>query len=135
MRSLLRQRGVVHDKDRIGSTDPFVRLDREFFLQRRFVPDAARNEMVQLVVVARRQSRRHRLHALSGAPPQSALPRRAAPPAVAPCARAAPRTAPATAPDPHSNPPRRLHKLRSRRSDEIISNPLICQSSANTKTR
>jgi hypothetical protein len=69
MRPLLRQRGVVDDKDGIGSADQLVRLDSEFLFQRRFVPDAARNEMMQLVVVAGRQSRRHRLDALAVARP------------------------------------------------------------------
>src|SRR5882762_10483229 len=65
MRPLFRQGGVVYDKNRIGSPDQSVRLDSEFLFQRRFVPDAARNEMMQLVVIARRQSRRHRLDALA----------------------------------------------------------------------
>ena len=69
MRPLLRQRRVVDDKDCIGAPDQLVRLDREFLFQRRFVPDAARNEMMQLVVIAARPSRRHRLDALALARP------------------------------------------------------------------
>src|SRR6202034_1173938 len=41
----------------------------KFLFQKRFVPDAARNEMMQLVVVAGRPSRRHRLDALAVARP------------------------------------------------------------------
>ena len=69
MRPLLRQRRVVDDKDCIGAPDQSVRLDREFLFQRRFAPDPARNEMMQLVVVAGRPSRRHRLDALALARP------------------------------------------------------------------
>ena len=69
MRPLLRQRRVVDDKNCAGAPDQLVRLDREFLFQRRFVPDAARNEMMQLVVVAGRPSRRHRLDALAVARP------------------------------------------------------------------
>jgi hypothetical protein len=69
MRALLRQRRVVDDKDCAGAPDQLVRLDREFLFQPRFVPDAARNEMMQLVVVAGRPSRRHRLDALALARP------------------------------------------------------------------
>src|SRR6202035_5368650 len=52
----------------LAPPDPLVRLDREFLFQQRFVPDAARNEMMQLVVVARRPSRRHRLPPPAGPP-------------------------------------------------------------------
>jgi hypothetical protein len=69
MRPLLRQRRVVDDKDCIGAPDQLVRLDREFLREWRFVPHAARNEMMQLVVIARRPSRRHRLDALAVARP------------------------------------------------------------------
>jgi hypothetical protein len=69
MRPLLRQRRVVDDKDCAGAPDQLVRLDREFLFHERFVPDAARNEMMQLVVVAGRPSRRHRLDALALARP------------------------------------------------------------------
>src|ERR1700683_1478387 len=69
MRPLLRQRRVVDDKGCAGAPDQLVRLDRKFLFQKRFVPDAARNEMMQLVVVAGRPSRRHRLDALAVARP------------------------------------------------------------------
>ena len=63
--------GAVSSKRRKGcaSADQLVRLDRKFLFQQRFVPDAARNEMMQLVVVAGRPSRRHRLDALAVARP------------------------------------------------------------------
>ena len=41
MRPLLRQRGVVDDKDGIGSADQLVRLNRELLFQRRFVPEGS----------------------------------------------------------------------------------------------
>ena len=69
MRPFLRQRRVIDDKDCAGAADQLVSLDREFLFQQRLVPHAARNEMMQLVVVARRPSRRNRLDALALARP------------------------------------------------------------------
>ena len=63
--ALLRQRGVVDDQHRILAADEPVGLNEQFRLQWRRIPDAISDEMVQLVIVARRQPRRHRLHALA----------------------------------------------------------------------
>src|SRR5476651_1125931 len=130
MRPLLRQRGVVDDKDRAGSAEQLVRLDREFFREWRFVPDAARNEMMQLVVIARRQSRRHRLDALAIARPnQPYYVKRAHPPSrLVPPPRKERRQPPLQIPIPIRH--RRLRKSLSQRSTKILSDLLICQSSA-----
>ena len=128
MRPLLRQRRVVDDKDCAGSADQLVRLDREFLFQRRFVPDAARNEMMQLVVVAGRPSRRHRLDALAVARPnQPRHVERAHPPArLVSEPRQERRKPPLKIPIPirHAG----SAKSRSQRSGEIPSKLLICQS-------
>ena len=47
------------------AADEAVGLNEQFRLQRRRIPDAISDEMVQLVIVARRQPRRHRLDALA----------------------------------------------------------------------
>ena len=130
MRPLLRQRRVVDDKDCAGAPDPLVRLDREFLFQQRFVPDAARNEMMQLVVVAAPiatpSARRS-----CGRPAQSARQRRADTSVDAPCVRAAPGTAQATDQDPRPSPPRcRPRQIAEPTSVKIFSELLICQSSA-----
>ena len=51
------------------STDEPVGLNEQFCFQRRRVPDAISDEMMQLVIVARRQPRRHWLDALAIARP------------------------------------------------------------------
>ena len=63
--ALLRHRGVVDDQHRILAADEPIGLNEQFRLQWRRIPDAISDEMVQLVIVARRQPRRHRLHALA----------------------------------------------------------------------
>ena len=136
MRPLLRQRRVIDDKDCIDAPDQLVRLDREFLFQQRFVPHAARNEMMQLVVVARRPSRRHRLDALAVARPNqpSNVER------THPSARlvSEPRQERRKPPLQISIPARHAvasAKSRSRRSGEILSELLICQSSARLHVR
>ena len=65
MLALLRHRGVVDHQHGIAATDEPVRLDKQFCLQRRRIPDARRNKMVQLIIVTRRKPLRHRLNALA----------------------------------------------------------------------
>src|SRR6478736_691879 len=63
--ALLRHRRVVDDQHRILAADQAIGLNQQFRLQWRCVPNAISNEMVQLVILARCQSRRHRLDALA----------------------------------------------------------------------
>src|SRR5882757_6987370 len=65
MLALLRQRSVVDHQHRIAAADEPVRLNEQFCLQRCRIPDASGNEMVQLIIVARRKPLRHRLNALA----------------------------------------------------------------------
>src|SRR3984957_5526034 len=132
MRPLLRQRRVVDDKHCAGAPDQLVRLDREFLFQRRFVPDAARNEMMQLVVVARRPSQRHRFDALAIARPNqpSNVERTHLSAPLVPQPRQERRKPPLKIPIPLPHAACSAN-LRSQRSGEILSKLLICQSSAN----
>jgi len=63
--ALLRHRCVVDDQHRIFAADETISLNEQLRLQWRRIPDAISDKMVQLVIVARRQPRRHRLHALA----------------------------------------------------------------------
>jgi hypothetical protein len=45
MLPLLRQRGVVDHQHRIAAPDKPIRLNEEFLLQRRRIPDTASNEV------------------------------------------------------------------------------------------
>src|SRR5829696_445616 len=65
MLDLLRQRRVVNDKHRIRTTDQSIRLHDKLALERRLVPNAGANKMMELIVVGCRCPRRHRLHALA----------------------------------------------------------------------
>ena len=65
MLPLLRQRGVVDHQHRIAAPDKPIRLNKEFLLQGRRIPDAGRNEVVQLIVLTQRKALRHRLNALA----------------------------------------------------------------------
>ena len=65
MLALLRHRGVVDHQHGIAAADEPVRLNKQFCLQRRRIPDARSNEMVQLIIIARRKPLRHRLNALA----------------------------------------------------------------------
>src|SRR5271168_4034419 len=126
-----RQRRVVDDKDCAGASDQFIRLNSEFLLQRRFVPDAARNEMMQLVVVAGRQSRRHRLDALAVARANQACHvERTHPPArLVPQPRQERRKPPLEIPIPVRHAAGSANH-RAKRSSEILYKLPICQSSA-----
>ena len=131
MRPLLRQSSVVHHEHRIGAANQLVRLDSEFLLQRSLTPDRARNEVMQLVVVARRQTRRHRLHALSVPWPDQAFHIKR----EHPSARLMPKPGnKRRKPSLQISIPARhavaSAKSRSRRSGEIPYKLLICQSSA-----
>src|ERR1700734_2343659 len=131
MRPLLRQRRVIDDKDCAGAPDQFIRLNSEFLLQRRFVPDAARNEMMQLVVVARRQSRRHRLDALAVARANQAchVERKHPPARLVPQPRQERRKPPLEIPIPVRHAAGSANH-RAKRSSEILYKLSICQSSA-----
>src|SRR5580704_6281926 len=69
MRPLLRQSRVVNDEEGVRAADQLVRLERKLTLQRSLVPDAIRHEMVQSVVIARRDPLGHRADALAIARP------------------------------------------------------------------
>src|SRR6185436_14058831 len=58
MLALLRQRRVVNDKHRIRATDQSIRLHDKLALERRLVPNAGANKMMQLIVVGCRCPRR-----------------------------------------------------------------------------
>ena len=63
--SLLGQRGIVDDQPGIVTADHPVGFGEQHRLQRRGVPDAARDEMVQLVIAHACVAGRHRLDALA----------------------------------------------------------------------
>jgi hypothetical protein len=63
--ALLRHRGVVDDQHRITAADETIGLNQQLRLQWRRIPDTISDEMMQLVIVARCQPRRHRLDALA----------------------------------------------------------------------
>jgi hypothetical protein len=63
--ALLRHRRVVDDQHRIFAADQAIGLNEQFRLQWRRIPEAISDEMVQLVILARCQPRRHWLDALA----------------------------------------------------------------------
>src|SRR5271166_3025442 len=65
MRAFLGYRGVVDHQHGIAATDEPIRLNKQFCLDRRRIPDPGRNEVVQLIVFAKRKPLRHRLNALT----------------------------------------------------------------------
>ena len=65
MRALLGYRGVVDHQHGIAAADEPIRLNKQFCLQRRRIPDPGSNEVVQLIIVAERKPLRHRLNALA----------------------------------------------------------------------
>src|SRR5262249_38239298 len=65
MLALLRHRRVVDHQHRIAATDEPVCLNEQLGLQWRCIPDANRNKMVQLIIIARRKTLRHWLNALA----------------------------------------------------------------------
>lgn len=62
---LLREGGVVDDEDRIRTADQAIGLAQKRLLQRRFIPDPGRDEVVQPIVGNPISPRRHRLDALA----------------------------------------------------------------------
>src|SRR4051812_46899415 len=75
--ALLRHRRVVDDQHRIFAADQAIGLNEQFHLQWRRIPEAISDEMVQLVILARCQPRRHRLDALAIARSNQCIRRRA----------------------------------------------------------
>src|SRR5205823_2843085 len=63
--ALLRHRRVVDDQHRIFAADQVIGLNEQFRLQWHRIPEAVSDEMVQLVILARGQPRRHWLDALA----------------------------------------------------------------------
>ena len=55
MRALLRHRGIVDHYHRIAATDEPVRLNEQLRLQRRRIPNAGRNKMMQPIIITRRK--------------------------------------------------------------------------------
>ena len=65
MPALLGYRGVVDHQHGIAAADQPVRLNKQFCLQRRRIPNPGSNEVVQLIIVAERKPLRHRRNALA----------------------------------------------------------------------
>jgi hypothetical protein len=65
MLALLRQRRVVDHEHRIRATDQSIRLHEKLALERRFVPNAGANKMMELIVIGCRHPQGHWLHALA----------------------------------------------------------------------
>src|SRR2546430_6185318 len=65
MLAFLGHRGVVDYQYRIAAADKPIRLNEQFSLQRRRIPDTTSNKMVQLIIVVRRKTFRHWLNALA----------------------------------------------------------------------
>ena len=101
---LLRQRRIVDDQPGIVTADLSVGFGEQRRLQRRGVPDAARDEVVQLVIADAGVARRHRLHALAIARADQPGDIGRTHPAPASCASALQQTARASAPDRLANP-------------------------------
>ena len=134
LRSFLRQRGVVDDEDRIGpawsASSAWIASSSSSGASSQ-TPLA--NEMMQLIVIAGRQSRRHQLDARAIAwTDQPRHIKRAHPPAPLMTQPRQERRKPMIE---ISIPVRHAvgsANQRSRRSGEILSEPLICQSSASS---
>src|SRR5829696_7314431 len=65
MLALLRQRRVVDHEHRIRATDQSIRLHEKLALERRFVPNAGADKMMELIVIGGRHPQGHWLHALA----------------------------------------------------------------------
>src|SRR5260370_37332981 len=65
MRAFLGYCGVVDHQHGIAATNELIRLNKQFCLHRSRIPDPGRNEVVQLIVFAKRKPLRHRLNALA----------------------------------------------------------------------
>ena len=102
--ALLGQRGVVDDQPGIVPANLSVGLGEQRLLQRRGIPDAARDEVVQLVIADACVARRHRLDALAIARADQPGNIGRAHPRPASCASTPRRTAQASAQDRLANP-------------------------------
>jgi hypothetical protein len=65
MRALLRHSGIVDHQHRIATTDEPVRLNEQLRPQWHGIPDASRDEMMQLIIVARCKPFCHGLNTLT----------------------------------------------------------------------
>jgi hypothetical protein len=65
MPAFLGYRGIVDYQHGIAAADKPIRLNKQFCLQRRRIPDPGGNEVVQLIIVAERKPLRHRRNALA----------------------------------------------------------------------
>src|SRR4051812_5455675 len=65
MRALLGYRSVVDHQHGIAAADEPIRLDKQFCLHRRRIPDSSSNEVMQLIIFAKREPLGHRLNALA----------------------------------------------------------------------
>ena len=65
MRAFLGYRGVVDHQHGVTAADEPVRLNQQFCLHRPGVPDPGGNEVVQLIIFAKRNPLGHRLNALA----------------------------------------------------------------------
>ncbi len=64
VRALLRF-GIVNRHHGTTTPDELIRLDKQFRFHRRHIPDPGRNEVMQLIVFAKRKPLCHRLNALA----------------------------------------------------------------------
>jgi hypothetical protein len=71
MRTLLGKRRVVDHQHGIAAADQPIRLNQQFSLHRRRIPHPGGNEVVQLIISAKRKPLRHRLNALRSPGPIS----------------------------------------------------------------
>jgi hypothetical protein len=62
---LLGYRGVVDHQHSISAADQLIRLNQQLYLHRPGIPDPGRDEVVQLIVVTKCKTLRHRLNALA----------------------------------------------------------------------
>lgn len=65
MLSLLEHRGVINHQHRVAATHEFIRLYKQFGLDRSRIPDPRRDKVVQLIVRPDLNSLGHRLNALA----------------------------------------------------------------------
>src|SRR5262245_42956693 len=65
MRAFLGYRGVVDHQHGIRPADQLIRLNQQLYLHRPGIPGPGRDEVVQLIVVTKCKTLRHRLNALA----------------------------------------------------------------------
>ena len=63
--ALLRQGRVIDDEHRIRAANLPIGLDQQLGFERRFVPNASPDKMMELIVIGCRRPRGHRLNALA----------------------------------------------------------------------